>query len=198
MKSTLHSSLWICVWLFQLISTVGILAQPVNDDFTNRIFTEGDDLALEADAADAGNEMGEPEFMTENGAGSLWWEWTAPDSGRYTISTADSDLDTVLAVFTGESLESLEVIAFNDDEDLLGGVFTSRITFFAGEGIRYPIAVAALFGSISPGEPAPFQVSITQSAIEPLEPWALSALGDDQRFDSENLPGNLMIISQRA
>lgn len=194
MKSLNARPLFALCFLVQVNVSIGMYAQPVNDDFADRITLTGGAVLLNADAKNAGVELEEPASMIENGMGSLWWDWTATDSGRYTISTAGSDLDTVLGVYTGETLESLNLVAFNDDEDLIGGVFTSRLTFFAIAGTRYSFAVAALIGSITPGEEAPFQLSIAPSATESLEPWSLKTIDDDLLFDSEALPGNLIII----
>ena len=42
---------------------------------------------------------------------SVWWKWTAPLDGKYLISTAGSDFDPLLAVYTGTSMTDLQFAA---------------------------------------------------------------------------------------
>ena len=52
---------------------------------------------------------------------TLWYKWTAPESGEVTLDTLGSvdagntNLDTVLAVYIGPSISQLIQIAANDD-----------------------------------------------------------------------------------
>ena len=100
-------------------------AQRANDAFANRAKLLDASPQIEASNAGASVETGEPTATTDLGGGSVWWEWTAFTAGRVTVSTAGSSFDTVLVVFTGDSIGALSLVASNDDEDLLGGVFTS-------------------------------------------------------------------------
>lgn len=69
---------------------------------------------------------------------SVWTRWTADRSGPFTITTASSNFDTVLAVYTGKK-NSLTEIASNDDTNFLD--YTSKVTFNAVAGITYHIAI---------------------------------------------------------
>src|SRR5438132_752905 len=62
----------------------------------------------------------------------------AAASGSVTISTAGSNFDTTLGVYTGASVSGLTVVASNDDA---AGVQTSLVTFNAVAGVTYQIAV---------------------------------------------------------
>ena len=66
---------------------------------------------------DATTESGEPE-PEENtpGGHSVWWSWTAPADGDVTVDTCGSDFDTMLAVYTGSSVEALTPVATNGNE----------------------------------------------------------------------------------
>lgn len=83
---------------------------------------------------------------------SAWFTWTAPASGTYNVNTcaAETNYDTVLAVYTGTSVGSLTEIGSNDDA---GNACTvgrhSKVVFNATVGTAYRIAVAGLFGSSS-------------------------------------------------
>src|SRR5207302_1099427 len=66
--------------------------------------------------------------------------------GQVTWSTAGSDFDTFLAVYTGTSLSDLSLIASNDD--VAPQVHTSKLTFQAQRGVTYQITVAGVFESV--------------------------------------------------
>ena len=56
----------------------------------------------------ATKEAGEPEHAGKAGGSSVWWSWTAPNSGSVTVSTMGSDFDTLLAVYTGTVVSNLK------------------------------------------------------------------------------------------
>ena len=61
-----------------------------------------------------------------------------PAAGRVTVSTAGSNFDTLLGVYTGSSVSALTLVAGNDDA---AGGTTSLATFNAIAGVSYQIAV---------------------------------------------------------
>ena len=61
-----------------------------------------------------------------------------------TITTAGSNFDTVLAVYTGTNLANLNLVAGDDDS---GGFLTSRVIFNAEVGTEYHIAIDGLNGA---------------------------------------------------
>jgi len=63
--------------------------------------------------------------------------WTAVSSGTCTIDTFGSSFDTVLAVYTGDALQSLFRVTSNDD----AGRRESKVVFEAVGGVSYHIAV---------------------------------------------------------
>ncbi len=80
---------------------------------------------------------------------SLWWSWTASEDAEVLVSTLGSDFDTVLAIYTGSELGSLEEVASSDN---VGTSSQSYLTFPADEGVSYRIAVAGVetgdFGTV--------------------------------------------------
>ncbi len=76
--------------------------------------------------ASATKETDEPQHAGNSGEKSLWWKGTAPEDGYFAFDTHGSDFDTLLAVYTGESVNALTKIADNDDDRNDG---TSHITF---------------------------------------------------------------------
>jgi hypothetical protein len=74
----------------------------------------------------------------------VWWTWTAPANGRVTINTVGSVFDTLLAVYTGQSLGALASVASDDQS---GGNNTSRVVFQVVAGTTYQIAVDGYNGA---------------------------------------------------
>ena len=110
-----------------------------NDNFENAALLSGESGELSASNAGATFESGEPEHNYSSATTSVWWKWTPTKSGSVTFSTEGSSFDTILAVYTGSTLLSLEQYALDDD----GGTDnTSICTFEAVAGTTYYIAVA--------------------------------------------------------
>ncbi len=79
---------------------------------------------------------------------SVWWKWTAPQSGNLTVDTSGSDYDTTLAIYTGDTLDALLLQSSNDD---FPPDQTSKVTLSVTAGTVYKIAVSgfhAATGSI--------------------------------------------------
>ncbi len=114
---------------------------PSNDDFNNRILLHGETVDLNISTRGASDESTEP-IIHEGGGHSLWWEWTAPFFGQVIISTEGSDFDTLLGVYSGDSLGSLKKIEVNDDADFEADITTSRVEFTAIKGTSYKIVAA--------------------------------------------------------
>lgn len=60
---------------------------PKNDDFVNRIKLSGSRVVISASNAGATKQSGEPDHLGNPGGSSVWYSWTAPASGRVTLST---------------------------------------------------------------------------------------------------------------
>jgi len=115
---------------------------PPNDNFANRITLSGTHINNEtADNAGATREPNEPFHADALGGKSVWWTWTAPASGGVTLTTGGSVIDTVLGVYTGNSLANLVFVAGNDEDPLSTAGLESRVTFNATSGTTYQIAV---------------------------------------------------------
>jgi thiol-disulfide isomerase/thioredoxin len=132
-----------CTPAIILFSLAGWLsqAQPANDMFANRIVITGTNTVLSGSNIDATKEPEEPDHAGDSGGASVWYTWTAPFSGFVTISTAGSDFDTMLGVYTGSSVASLTWVADNDDEDYDAGIYTSRVFAEVTARQTYQIAV---------------------------------------------------------
>lgn len=133
--------------------------RPANDDFASRTQLTGGTTTATGSNVSATAETGEPNPAGASGGKSVWWTWTATATGTVVVSTAGSNFDTTLGVYTGSAVNALSLIASNDDENYVGGVLTSRLSFNATAGQSYQILVdgyRGLSGSIN--------LAITQQA----------------------------------
>ena len=118
---------------------------PANDNFANPITLTGAHLSNVAGSnVGATAELGEPFHADEIGQKSVWWTWTAPASGGLTLTTQGSSIDTLLAIYTGDSVSNLTFVAANDEDPL--SIYTSRITCNVTTGTVYQIAVDGFDG----------------------------------------------------
>ncbi|MFH7242490.1 MAG: cadherin-like domain-containing protein [Spirulina sp.] len=86
------------------------------------------------------NVSGLNQSVQESLNNSIWWQWTATTTGLITLDTIGSALNnTVLAVYTGGSVNSLNQVAFNDN--ISGSNLKSQVTFTAVAGTTYYFAV---------------------------------------------------------
>jgi hypothetical protein len=127
--------------------------QPVNDFFARRLVLTGTNLVATGSNVGATSEVGEP-FGSDDpyyatGA-SVWWQWTAPSSDSFTISTAGSSFDTLLGVYTGSAVTALTEVASNDD-DPAATDGTSKVTFSANANQTYQIAVDGYYDPSATG-----------------------------------------------
>ncbi len=118
-------------------------ALPLADNFAGLQNTNTLSGVGSGSNTNATSEAGEPLHAGKQGGKSVWYGWRAPATGVATISTRGSSFDTLLAVYTGASLNNLDLVAADDDS---GGFFTSALKFQANAGTTYPIAIDGLGG----------------------------------------------------
>ena len=116
---------------------------PSNDAFAAAEELTGRSTVVSGVNKDATKETGEPNHAGKTGGVSVWYRWTAPADGHATLSTCGSGFDTLLAVYTGGSVDALVPVVSNDDACGL----QSSVSFDASEGSTYRIAVDGLQGA---------------------------------------------------
>ena len=124
-------------------------AAPANDHFADAEALSGEPpIANFGNNQDATKEAGEPNHAGDPGGHSVWYSWTATYSGPVGISTCTFLVDTVLAVYTGSSVNALTPVASNDDGDGSScGFRDGKVEFTATAGTTYRIAVDGKGGS---------------------------------------------------
>ncbi len=115
---------------------------PANDGFAAAQLLSGASGSVTGTSLGATKEAGEPNHASNLGGASVWYSWTAPASGKLTVSSAGSSFDTLLGIYQGTSVSTLTVRASNDDENNAGGIYTSKVTDLAVTGGQvYRVAV---------------------------------------------------------
>jgi hypothetical protein len=125
---------------------------PANDDFSSPSAIGGGTGRVNGSTVFATLEDGEPDHEPN----SVWFSWTAPATGHvrfdaWQLEDATWWNDTFLTVFSGATLDTLTVLARNDD--LFGAglpAIGSGVSFRAVAGTTYRISVSAFLGSWGP------------------------------------------------
>ena len=120
---------------------------PPNDNFASTISLGGAlPVSTTGDNFDATTEAGEQEL--EMTGATVWWFFTAPETGMVTVDTFGSDFDTVLHIydgwFAGAGPGDINPVANNDQA---GGTDQSQVTFPVVAGEFYEIRVGGFFGA---------------------------------------------------
>jgi hypothetical protein len=123
---------------------VQVLAQA-NDVFAYRKTITGAAATASGTNINSTRESLEPLHAGSTGGKSVWWTWTAPDSGRAVIDTIGSSFDTLLGVYLGSEIGKLSDVAGNNN--LSSTSTASRVIFNAARGQAYQIAVDGLNGA---------------------------------------------------
>ncbi|WP_237152811.1 S8 family peptidase [Oryzibacter oryziterrae] len=87
-------------------------------------------------------QSGETHHVVNTDGGSVWYKFVPTETGQVSITTLNSDFDTVLAVYAAPSSVSAlgTAVAKNDDDPV--GLTTSILSFKATKNKVYMIAVA--------------------------------------------------------
>jgi hypothetical protein len=117
---------------------------PANDDFGTAQVLSNASGRVTGNNVEADKEAGEPAHHGNTGGKSLWYKWTAPQTGNATFDTIGSTFDTVLAVYRGSSVGALTRLGSDDDS---GGNRTSRCVFPVTQGSTYFVAVDGYNGA---------------------------------------------------
>jgi PASTA domain len=128
------------------LSAPAAAAPPENDAFSAAIELSGRQALVSATNKDATKEDGEPNHADKEGGTSVWYRWTAPAGGLAILSTCGSGFDTLLAAYTGTSVDTLTGTEVAANDDACG--LQSSIEFPAVEGTTYRIVVDGLKGAI--------------------------------------------------
>ena len=117
-----------------------VAAYTNNDNFANAEIISGNTGSLTVYNDYGTLESGEPNHAGSAIGCSVWYRWQATTSGNVTIDTAGSHMDTVIGVYTGNSVSTLTEVASDDDT---GSELYGTVTFNATFDTVYYIALDA-------------------------------------------------------
>ena len=143
------ASVTLIVGLVASAATTGMAqaAPPGNDSFATPTDLTGALGVLRGTTVEASKEVGEPDHAGVLGNKSVWYRWTAPSTGRVAFRTllwGERGFDSLLAVYRGDAVDALSVVASNDDSPYYG--WESRVAFQAEAGTTYLVVVDAVAG----------------------------------------------------
>jgi len=122
-----------------------VLVGPGNDNFANASLLSGTNGVVTGSNGGATLEAGEPQHAGRPGGRSVWYAWTAPVSGTWRFDTRGSSFDTALAVYVGDSVTALSLVASNDNS---GSQATSELTLAAAANTTYRFAIDGVNGAV--------------------------------------------------
>jgi hypothetical protein len=162
-----RSAIAVAVFAFALqgVATPAALAQPSNDNFAAA--TQLTQLPF-TDSVDLTGATTEPGELTEHCApvaGTVWYAVQADVPVE--VNTAGSTADTVLAVYEGDSLDTLQLVDCNDDPIDSESV-QAALTFEASPD-RIMYIQAGVFGD-SVDEGTLLEIAVTESVTPPPTP----------------------------
>ena len=178
-----------------------LLVYPSNDNFSEAAEVSGSSFMARGSNKSASWESGEPDHASAQGGVSVWWKWTAPADGGMVLSTKGSNFDTLLAVYIGEQLDGLSVVASNHNA---GTASHSEVHFAAQAGTTYFIAVdgcVGAHGSIvlkgAPGSSLPLpEIVIPEDEtlmVAKDSNLFLDVVGEATAFNAKGLPPGMKI-----
>ena len=185
-------------------TSLGLLAQsaPSNDNFAGAISLTGNTVSATGSNLRATRQPGEPFHAGNRGGKSVWWSWSAKESGYATVSTARSistngfELDTLLGIYTGPAVNALTEVASNDD-DPGSDTLTSKVTFRVTAGATYHIAVDGFAFDPEPADAGTIQLALIFSTTSPFPSapgWALPDI-NGQMVRSTNFAGKVILLN---
>ena len=123
-------------------------AAVANDNFANATQITGSSGTVTSTTVGATGETGEPRVAGTGPTRSLWYRWTAPNSGTATFDLCTgTTYDSLLGVYTGSAVGSLTTVASADDTTGCGTGSQGRLTFAAVAGTQYFIQVDGYNGA---------------------------------------------------
>ena len=161
---------------------------PENDHFANATPLFGQTIQTTGTNINATLEPNEPTHLFKAANHSVWWAWTPDHDGFAFLDTHGSDFDTVLAVYTGASLDALDTVASNDDDG--GENNASGLIFQAVAGETYRIAVSGYENSAGNIQLNLRQTGLVLESVQPDDgvfgqPLDVAIIGDG--FDADTV-----------
>lgn len=170
MKNYKHIFLMI---ILVLITAGGVKAgdAPSNDSFAAAmplVISDGT-ASITTNNMSASKEIGEPNHAENLGGKSVWFKFTPTVSRVIRVNTTDNIFDTLLAVYTGSAVNSLQLVGFNDDgqaNPAFGGASTVDLMMTAGTTYYIAVDGSNFEGNVQEGS---FKISLIEFDAPPQD-----------------------------
>lgn len=111
----------------------------INNAFDDAFVLSSTSTLVQINTENADKQNGEPNHAGLNGGKSVWFAFSSAVSGTLTVDTQSSNFDTLMAIYTGASVDSLTLISDNNDSGTPNG--PSQIELPINANTIYQIAV---------------------------------------------------------
>jgi hypothetical protein len=115
--------------------------------FSGGLVISGFSVSVTGNTSSGFSEPGEPIHAGNAGGRSIWYRWTAPEDGTLFLDTIGSQINTLLGLYVGTTLQNLIEISSNDDA--YKGSKISALTAEVQGGVTYHIAVDGFYDSVT-------------------------------------------------
>lgn len=112
----------------ELVLPAPVVVAPLNDAFADATTVVGSSGTALGTNIGATAEAGEPAHAGSAAAKSVWYRWTAPDTGTLDLDTSGSGFDTRLALYTGTNVSTL--VPLGASIDAIGGAPVTQDTVY--------------------------------------------------------------------
>lgn len=172
------------VSVFAAATPANAAPPPSNDDFEDAIAVH-DGFSEKRNTEGAKLEPGEPQPSCIGTGATVWYRFDPTSNGTFHITTTNSKFDTVLSVYTGDTLSTLTEVACNDD---FNDRFQARLDLGATTGVTYWIQVGGYLG----------ETGLLRLAIERLTDPAPTRPANDDFTEAVPLDGAVFPVDTRA
>lgn len=149
-----------------LLAPAAAAQAPPNDAFAQAAPLSGVPSVVRGSLAEATPEAGEPSHSpSARTTRSVWYRLTPSETVPVLANTCDADFDSVVAVYTGPSLDRLSFVAAGDDECAETG---SEVACLAEAGTTYHLVVASFARPAGPG----FTLQLERAPLSPNDAFA--------------------------
>ncbi|HWD20731.1 MAG TPA: hypothetical protein VHB20_15795 [Verrucomicrobiae bacterium] len=183
-------------------------APPVNDSFSSAVtLNNGVSVHAQGTIRSATMEADESDPSGNADGRSVWWTWTAPETGGVTIDLSGSDYEVSAAVYQGSDLASLDAVGNNCDFHCYsngeGGQYCNclgllkQLSFIATQGVTYSIQIG---GSPAAGSLGDIDFTLKESSLlAGATAWKTAASPTNIWWHAAaSVPGQLVIVGENA
>lgn len=135
LRRAVFLSLGLGLGAFLLLGQPAQAAAPINDNFGNSKLLTGGSGLIAGDTTLASQEGGEPDHAGNPASKSLWYVWHCSSGGTLTLSVVDNTFSFALAVYTGQTLDTLTPVASTRNTSLSISLIPGTVYRIAMDGL---------------------------------------------------------------